>query len=78
MKGGILCQEKTEQDLQAKGREQVEEWVGEEGMEEAEWVAADLVQARVETVHALIAVRKRRIKREFLVMRLNALRVGQK
>ena len=64
--------------LQAKGREQVEAWVGEEGVEKTEWVVADLVQARVETVHALIAVRRRRIKREFLVMRLNALRVGQK
>jgi hypothetical protein len=58
-KGGISCQEETEQDLAVKGQEQAEEWVWEEAAaEEAEWAATNPVQGPVETAYAPIVVQR--------------------
>ena len=67
MKEVISCQEETGQDLPARGREQAEERVWEQAVEEAVWTVPDRVQGQAETAYAPTAVRKCRIKQGLLV-----------
>jgi len=70
IKGGVRCQEETEQALSAKGREQEEVWV--EAEEEAEWEVIALAQGQAEIASALNAERRFLTRQELHVTILAA------